>query len=346
MAPADLKPLTPLLLAAALGACSDALDQNTVAGQVVAVLNAGSRTLTLVDAVRFEATSWALAPGVPAGLDARGSRLAIALGDSDLVQAATPLGPGPVIRLARGADPVAVAIQDDSIAWVANSGLNTVSRINLTSGDTASFAVGVHPQGVLLVNSSLLYVLNGNLSGGVPAGPSSISWRNLGNGAGGSGTIVLTGTNARSAVLGEDGLVYVVAAGSPGAGDGRLAIVDPAANREVAVLNGLGESPGPAAYHPSGRLLIASSSEGILEVNTSTRSLVRGPGQGVKPGGEGVAAVLVDPRGRVWAASPRSCNGPGTVYVLRAPPDYGEIEALVVGVCPVAAALATVPPVP
>src|SRR3989475_6699393 len=43
--------------------------------------------------------------------------------------------------------------------------------------------------------------------------------------------------------------------------------------RSVVVINGLGELPGPAVFHPSGRLLIASEQEGILEVNTLTRSL-------------------------------------------------------------------------
>src|SRR5438874_10397605 len=46
-------------------------------------------------------------------------------------------------------------------------------------------------------------------------------------------------------------------------------LVDPQTRVEVAVLNGLGESPGAAAFHPAGsRLLVASATEGILEVRS------------------------------------------------------------------------------
>jgi hypothetical protein len=137
--------------------------------------------------------------------------------------------------------------------------------------------------------------------------------------------------------------LYVVCAGTSGAGDGKLSIVDPVARREVAVLNGLGESPGPAVYHPSGRLLIASRTEGILEVSTLTRTVTRGPGGGLKPSGDGIAALAVDPRGRVYALAPGACASPGVVHVLSAPPDYRSLRTVTVGVCPAAAALAAVP---
>jgi streptogramin lyase len=122
--------------------------------------------------------------------------------------------------------------------------------------------------------------------------------------------------------------------------------VDPVALREVAVLNGLGESPGAAVYHPSGRLLIASATEGILEVNTLTRAVTRGPGAGFKPGGAGIAALALDPRGRVYAIGAGACATPGTVHVLSAPPNYRPLGTATVGVCPAAAALAGLPPVP
>jgi DNA-binding beta-propeller fold protein YncE len=123
--------------------------------------------------------------------------------------------------------------------------------------------------------------------------------------------------------------------------DGKLSIVDPLNRTEVAVLNGLGESPGAAAFHPTGgRLLIASLTEGILEVNTSIRSLTRGPGRGVKPGGHGVSGLAIDLRGRVYAVDPGSCAAAGTVHVLTAPPNYNEIRTVAVGVCPATAAVA------
>src|SRR5207247_1255054 len=114
-------------------------------------------------------------------------------------------------------------------------------------------------------------------------------------------SIPLSGANARFLAVGDDSLLYVVNAGHPTRGDGKLSIVDPASRTELVVINGLGESPGAAAFHPSGRVLISSASEGILEVNTLTRSVTRGPGQGLKPGGDGVTGLAIDQGGRVYA---------------------------------------------
>jgi len=328
------------LVALFVAACSDALDQDTTAGQVVAVLAATSGDVTLVDVTRLETTAFDLAPGVPSSLDARGEDLVVALGDS--VQVATTAGAGAVIPLADGSGAIGVAIEDDSIAWIANPGLNSVTRVNYRTRDTATFVAGVYPQAVAVSEQYVLFV-NANLSGGQPVGPSSIRWLTRTSPILAFGTFPLSCTNARFTALGSDGLLYVVCSGSAGAADGKLAIVDPVNREEVAVLNGLGESPGPAAYHPSGRLLIASPTEGILEVNTATRTLVRGAGEGVKPEGDGVQALVVDRRGRVYAVAPRGCGGPGVVHVLHAPPDYRVIETVPVGVCPVAAVLAGTP---
>jgi hypothetical protein len=109
------------------------------------------------------------------------------------------------------------------------------------------------------------------------------------------------------------------------------------------VLNGLGESPGAAAFHPAGgRLLIASLAEGILEVNTSIRAITRGPGNGVKPAG--ISGLAIDLRGRVYAVVQLPCPEfnavPGYLHVLSAPPDYREIHTVSVGSCPTTAAVA------
>jgi DNA-binding beta-propeller fold protein YncE len=254
----------------------------------------------------------------------------------------TCVQPVTVIPLAPGSGATGVEIFDDSIAWVANPTLNTVTRVNYLLGDTVSFPVGPSPRAVVIADSSL-FVVNANMAGSQPAGPSSITFRPAQVGmfpSSAFGTIALSLSclSARSATLGDDGLIYVTCGGHPGAGDGRLSIVDPVARTELAVINGLGESPGSAAFHPSGRLLIASDTSGILEVNTLTRSITRGPGQGVKLDGAGVAALAVDERGRVYALVPGNCMAPGVLYVLAAPPSYNELRQVPVGVCPSAAA--------
>ena len=323
--------------------CSDALEQDTTAGQVVAVVNTDPATLSLVSASRFSATTFDLlnAASRPATVAGRVSVLAVPLPavDSIVFLDFGSSGAGRRVPLAVGAGAAGVVIADESTAWVVNPNNDRATWVNYGTGDTTSIAVGPTPQAVAVTRRTL-YVVNANLSGSVPVGPSSISWRALGVAVQPVTlpTIPLTGINAQFAVVGGDSLLYVVDRGSPGAGDGKLSIVDPAINQEVVVINGLGELPGPAVFHPSGRLLIASEQEGILEVNTLTRTLVRGVGAGSKPGGHGVAALALDQRGRIYALDRGDCTAPGVVHVLSAPPDYAELETVSVGACPSAAA--------
>lgn len=338
--------LACLTLALAGGGCSDALEQNTATGQSVAVLNATSLSVTFVDATDYttETVSLAGAGNTPSRLAARRSLVVVPLGGSDAVQVLTPLGLGASISLAGGARPTGAVLESDSVAWITEPGRNAVVRVHVDSGAGSEMATGPDPAGVLFPEPGLLYVLNTH-AGPTPQPPGSISWFRMAGGPQAAGTITLTGANPSYATVDSEGLVYVVDAGDLGSGNGRLSIIDPITHTEVAVLNGLGESPGPVVYHPSGRLLIASVAEGILEVNTARRELVRGPGTGVMPAGDGVSALAVDPRGRVYAAAPRGCVGPGVVHVLTAPPDYRVLETIPVGVCPTAEVLVGLSPV-
>src|SRR2546427_938170 len=349
-----MRRLVLLTLTLAVG-CSDALEQKSSAGQGIGVVNATDRTLSVISATDFTVTtrSWQMGSATPRTIDGRGHVFVVTLGAADAVGVdlffTCPPGalslcvqPDYTLPLPTGSGATGVAIQDASIAWIANANLNTVTRVNYFSGDTTSVPVGVYPQAVALVGTRV-FVVNSNLVGSTPAGPSWLtsfeccSVRT-------PDSISLTGTNARFATVGDDSLLYVIASGHTGATDGKLSIVDPQARVEVAVLNGLGESPGAAAFHPAGsRLLVASATEGILEVNTSIRAITRGPGNGVKPGVHGVSGLAIDLRGRVYAVEPGACTSPGTVHVLAAPPDYGEIDEVPVGVCPTTAAVAATP---
>jgi len=353
-----MRRLAFLALTLATG-CSDALEQKSSAGQVIGVVNANDRTLSVISATDFTVTtrSWQMGSATPRTIDGRGHVFVVPLGAADAVGVdlffTCPPGalslcvqPDYTLPLPTGSGATGVAIQDDSIAWIANPNLNTVTRVNYFSGDTTSVPVGVYPQAVALVGTRV-FVVNSNLVGSTPAGPSWLtsfeccSVRT-------PDSIPLTGTNARFATVGDDSLLYVIASGHTGATDGKLSIVDPQTRVEVAVLNGLGESPGAAAFHPAGsRLLVASATEGILEVNASIRVITRGPGNGVKPGGNGVSGLAIDLRGRVYAvdaatlATPEFCAvSGGVVHVLTAPPDYHEIHTATVGCGPTTAAVA------
>src|SRR5881392_1020661 len=300
-----------LLSLALTAACSDALEQTSSAGQVIGVVNASDRTLSVISATDFTVSTrdWQSGGASPRTIDGRGHVFVVPLGTADAVGVSrffTCLGGACarsdyVLPLAPGSGATGAAIQDDSIAWIANPNLNTVTRINyLRNSDTTSVAVGVYPQAVAIVGTRV-FVVNSNLVGSTPAGPSWLtsfeccSVRT-------PDSIPLTGANARFAVVGDDSLLYVIASGHAGAADGKLSVVDPETRSESAVLNGLGESPGAAAFHPTGgRLLIASAAEGIKEVSTSIRAVTRAPGNGIKPGGHGVSGLAIDLRGHVYA---------------------------------------------
>ncbi|HET7791458.1 MAG TPA: hypothetical protein VFK78_11745 [Gemmatimonadales bacterium] len=332
------------------GGCSDALEQNSSAGQFVVVVDSTPNTLTLISTTDFGAQVLDLRTptGTPGTLAGRGSRLVVPLGQADAA-ASVDLAVrtdtvSRVVPVAAGSGATGAAFSADSIAWLANPGLNTVTRVVLTTGDTTSLAAGRFPQ-ALAVASGHLFIANGNLVAGNPAGPSWLTAYDLANTAT-ADSIPLSCTNAKHIAVGDDGLLYVVCAGTAGQADGKLSIVDPATRKELVLLNGLGESPGAAVYHPSGRLLVASAQNGILEVNALTRSVTRGPGSGVKPGGDGVSGLAVDQAGRVYAVDRGDCSGAGSVRALSAPPDYSTLKTVTVGVCPVAAAVAVVPPRP
>ncbi len=338
--------LLGLVLAAG---CSDALERSSSAGQVIAVVNSIENSLSLIAATDLSVTKLGLGPaGTPVSVAGRGSFLIVPLGTANAAAVVDltrqPAAVSRTVPLAANSGATGAAIQDDSIAWVANPNLNTVTRVNYRTGDTSSVAVGVYPQAVAVVRGRV-FVANGNLVNFAPAG---LSWLTSFDCCppGARDSIPLLGFNAQFAVVGDDSMLYVIDSGHLGSGDGKLSIVDPVARTEAAVINGLGDFPGAAAFHPSGRLLI-SSYGGILEVNTLTRTLTRGPSQSVTPGGDPVVGGLaVDSRGRVFSLAPANCMQPGAVHVLSAPPDYTELKTVPVGVCPFGAAVAVVPPLP
>src|SRR5213595_1222834 len=143
-----------LLALALAAACSDALEQTSSAGQVIGVVNASDRTLSVISATDFTVSTrdWQSGGASPRTIDGRGHVFVVPLGAADAVGVSrffTCLGGACarsdyVLPLAPGSGATGAAIQDDSIAWIANPNLNSVTRINyLRNGDTTSVAVGV-----------------------------------------------------------------------------------------------------------------------------------------------------------------------------------------------------------
>ena len=342
-----------LTIAAVLAAaCSDALEQDTTVGQVVVVGDSTVTNVSLISATRF--TSTAVPAGralaAPVRMTARDSFVLFAVGAGDSVAILRLLGGGggatAYIPLGSGAGARgAIGVQSPGLGWVPLTGVNRVMQIDWFARDTVgSLPVSAQPTAAVVVGSAL-YVLSANTVNDSPTGASFLTRFGL-TSLGPPLLIPLSGRNAQGIVMGGDGLLYIVARGNAGVANSRLSIVDPISPMEVAVLNGLGELPGPAVYHPSGRLLVSSQTEGILEVSTLTRRIVRGPGNGVRPGGEGVSALAVDQRGRVYAVSAVCAGGSGTIRILSPPPEYRELKTVAMSGCPRAVAVAYTPAVP
>lgn len=314
--------------------------------EVVVVLNSAAATLSLVPvgAPNMVSTIPLGASDVqPVSVATRGATAVVALRGRDAL-AVIDLRAGQLVNtisLTPGSGVAGAALISDSVAYVSNANLNTVTRVDLATGDTASTVVGNTPQHVTVTRSRVL-VMNSNLNQlGKPAGESSITVLDPANGPGAApiGSIELVGPgNARFSTVAGDGLVYVVQEGDPNVDEGRLSIVDPVGRRELASFGGFGFGPGDLTADDADRVLISSRSEGLMEFDAAERRVVRGEGNGiVVPANSGVA---VDSRGRIYALE-AGCSGEGILHVLR--PDFSEIRTVTVGQCATQALLALVP---
>ncbi len=287
----------------------------------------------------------------PVGVSARDTIAIVPLGLDNAV-AVVSLRSARVTRtipLPAGSGATGSVVVDDSIAYVANPGLNSISRVNYRNGATREVPVGVYPQGIVYSRGKL-FVLNGNLDSNFsPAGP---SWLTVVDPvtntiADGVDSIPLTGPgNAGFAAESGDGTLYVLSTGSFFEGEGRLSAVDPVARRETASFAGFGTGPGGLASDGASRLYVSSFAEGLMVFDSDSNVVVRGAGEGVRiPGGN--SAVAVDSQDRVYALEAGSCSGgrPGSARVLR-PADLSEVRTIALGECPSGAAIAEIPQMP
>jgi hypothetical protein len=314
--------------------------------EVVVVLNTTAATLSLIPVAaptQVSTVPLGASDVLPVSVATRGATAVIPLRGRDAL-AVVDLRAGTLVNtiaLAPGSGVAGAALISDSVAYVSNANLNTVTRVDLASGDTASTVVGPTPQHLTFTRGRVL-VMNSNLDAfGKPAGESSISVIDPSGDAASAliGNIPLVGPgNARFSTIAGDGLVYVIQEGDPAVDQGRLSIVDPVDRRDLASFGGLGFGPGDLTADSGERLLISSRTEGLMEFNTAERTVVRGEGNGLLiPANTGVA---LDSQGRIYALE-AGCSGNGTLHVLR--PDFTEIRAVPVGRCASQALLARVP---
>jgi hypothetical protein len=315
--------------------------------EVVVILNTNAATLSLIPVAtptQVSTVPLGASNAQPASVTTRGAVAVVPLQGQDAI-AVVDLRAGQLVNtisLAPGSGVAGAALISDSIAYVSNSSLHTVTRVDLSTGDTVSLPVGRSPQQITFTRGRVL-VINANLDEqGRPAGE---SWISVIDPAGNLTGLVVDSIplfgpgNARFSTVAGDGLVYVVQDGDPTVDEGRLSVVDPVERTERASFGGFGFGPGDLASDGGDRLLISSRTEGLMEFDTAERTVVRGEGNGIEiPGNTGVA---VDSRGRIYALE-AGCSDNGVVHVLR--PDFTEIRSVPVGQCASQVLLARVPP--
>ena len=282
----------------------------------------------------------------PVGVSARKSTAIVPMGLDNAVAVVDLRGASLVrtIPLPDNSGATGSTIVDDSIAYVANPNLNTVSRVNYLTGSVADVAVGTYPQGLVFTRGRV-YVLNGNLQNFAPAGPSWLTVIDPGTNALATGidSIALTGPgNAGFAAVGPDGLLYVMNTGDYFSGEGRLSVVDPVGGTELASHTGFGTGPGNVATDGTSHLFVSSFTEGVMVFDLDSNKVVRGAGHGIEV--QRNSAVAADSKGRLYAIDSGPCSGgePGVAHVFDA--TLTEVRTITLGECASGATVVQIPP--
>ncbi|HSG81596.1 MAG TPA: hypothetical protein VLC48_05065 [Gemmatimonadota bacterium] len=226
-----------------------------------------------------------------------------------------------------------VAFLDDSIVYVANPNLNTVSRINVSSGTHENeIEVGTFPQ-VVLAHDDHIWVMNAELDMSYrPARPGAISVIDPANDSVVT-DILLTGFNPSAAQV-YNGLIYVVNSGTFGQGDGSLSVVNPSTLQEIEHHSGFGEFPGDMAIGPDALAYVSSFDYGLAVWDLVGDTFISPPSDPLIVEGETISSgVGLDEASRLYTLIPGDCIAPSILYRLDT-----DTTAIDTGACPIAIA--------
>lgn len=318
------------------------------------VANTGEASLSIVSLSRSSQVRVPLGSPIPAdGRPAAGKVFAVVPAGNGDSLAVINLATRTVTRmvfLGVGAGARGTALLGDSVAFVALKNRPGVARVSLDGGEVVFQDTGSSPKDVTLARARL-FVTHANVEP-CPVEPTECplgeSWllvldpNTLGR-TGGRDSIPIPGPgNASYASVAADGRLYVLSRGGPESPSGRLTIVDPVSRTEVGSFGGIGDLPGAIAADRGERVMISSPTEGLMEFNTRTRTVVRGAGAGIPVITSG--GVTTDSRNQIYAIEVGSClpGSPGRARVFL--PDLTEAPSVMLGVCPRAAITTLIPP--
>jgi hypothetical protein len=298
--------------------------------RVAVVVNRGDRTLTTIPFAVDEPSRMLVLgnAGVPGDLAVRGEQALVPIDGALLV---VDLRMGTIerrVQIARNPEGQRVAFVSDTLAVVANPGAGTLTPVNPLTGraSQSTATAGVGPVDVM-TSGSRVFVLS---SPPAPAVPAVVMLDTL---LRFTGVIPLSGTNPRAMVM-RGTFLYVLHAGAPGSAGGSLSIIDMAAARETAHVQGFGESPESMAFNSRGELFVSVPGRGLIVFNPVTRGFTPGPEAPLNGGGlDRVTRVAADPAGFVYALQPGACDRPGSLTRLNV--DGTAAASVPTGICPV-----------
>lgn len=337
-----------LALGIAAAACASTIGPVVPSVQVLVVLDSMDDTLRIIpvdtpDVVHKVALNIGIASFGKHALALRGQLAAIGLGRTALLYDLAPLQRRCRVDFA---DTVGVIV---SLAFADNNG-QVYAALPATNNaphfDPTTCGVGnVHVRGgpsAFVSARSTFFVVTG--------GAAAFSWLSTTNGPtsdnlplspADSIPLSLPG-NAKGAVFGSDGFLYVINAGT-GLPNARLSQVNPVLRTELNVIPGFGTLPRFIATDGADRIFVASALEGLMVYNIRTNQVERGANSAIPLFGtpRGLAA---DDLGRVYALIAGACKAGGalgSVRVLGADLVYKRVVN--VGGCPVAVGVTDIP---
>ncbi|UCF18798.1 MAG: YncE family protein, partial [Gemmatimonadota bacterium] len=238
------------------------------------------------------------------------------------------------IALPQNSGASGVAFVSDSVVYVANSNLNTVSVVDIARGSVdREIPVGVFPQAIV-ARQDRVFVLNGELDSNFqPARRGTITVIDAATHAV-TDTVRLSGYNPTAAAWRFDGRLYVVNSGTFGQADGSVSVVNAVPSQEVAHYPDFAEFPGDIAFDAFGIAYVSSFAYGIAVWDPDSRAFVNPPSAPLIIDGYTISSgVGFDRAGRLYTLIPGDCIAPGAA--LRTLPGAALVQEFGVGVCPI-----------
>lgn len=221
------------------------------------------------------------------------------------------------IPLPSGSGATGVAIVDDTLAFVANPMLNTVTPVLYRSGTTlAQIEVGTYPTALTALGDRV-FVVEANLVNFVPQGPSTMSVIDATT-LEVDADFALSGRNA-SAVTTNGDRLFVVNAGDFDSANASVSIVDLPAVAESDHIPDFGSFASEIGVTLGNQLFVSSPIDGVSVFDLINEEFVIAPADMIGEPFGNVLGIGVDSSDRLWVLDAVDCGSPGRAVRVSGP---------------------------